>query len=128
MITTTRFGTSDFPRAKAFWDVIAGMAGAKLVYDRPTMVSYRGADGGMLLIGVPFEGSHDRGNGNMAGFAVPSRALVDAIHAKVLELGGTDEGAPGLRGDDPNGFYGAYFRDLDGNKLVAFRFGPPDEA
>lgn len=126
MITTTRFGTRDLARAKAFWRVIADMVGAKQIYDRPNLVAFRGEDGGMLLIGVPHQGEHEVGNGNMAGFAVASRALVDAVHAKALELGGSDEGAPGVRGDDPNGFYGAYFRDPDGNKLVAFRFGPPD--
>jgi predicted lactoylglutathione lyase len=42
------------------------------------------------------------------------------VHAKALELGGTDEGAPGPRGD---GFYAAYFRDLDGNKFAAVFFG-----
>ena len=42
------------------------------------------------------------------------------MHAKALSLGGKDEGAPGLRGDT---FYGAYFRDLDGNKFVAFHMG-----
>lgn len=40
-----------------------------------------------------------------------------AVHAKALELGGTDEGAPGPRGEQ---FYAGYFRDLDGNKLNAF--------
>jgi catechol 2,3-dioxygenase-like lactoylglutathione lyase family enzyme len=126
MITNTRFGTSDLARGKAFWGVIAPMVGAKQVYDRETLISYKGADGGMLLIGVPLSGDHDVGNGNMAGFMAPSRAAVDAVYAKALELGGSDEGAPGIRGDDPNGFYGAYFRDPDGNKLVVFHFGPPD--
>ena len=42
------------------------------------------------------------------------------VAAKALELGGSDEGAPGPRGD---GFYAAYFRDLDGNKLCAFALG-----
>jgi predicted lactoylglutathione lyase len=37
-----------------------------------------------------------------------------------MELGATDEGAPGPRGD---GFYAGYFRDLDGNKLNAFCMG-----
>src|SRR3546814_5383941 len=46
-----------------------------------------------------------------------SRENVDKIHAKALALGGKDEGAPGVRGGN---FYGGYFRDLDGNKLVAF--------
>lgn len=128
MISTTRFGTRDLARAKAFWRVIADMAGAQLVYDRDTIISFRGEAGSMLLIGMPLEGVHEVGNGNMAGFQVGSRALVDSIHARALELGGTDEGAPGIRGNDPNGFYGAYFRDPDGNKLTVFRFGPPDEA
>jgi predicted lactoylglutathione lyase len=127
MISTTRFGTRDLARAKAFWRVIADMVGAKVVYDRDTMISFRGAEGSMLLIGMPLEGMHEVGNGNMAAIGAPSRAAVDAVHAKALELGGSDEGAPGIRGSDPNGFYGAYFRDLDGNKLTVFRFGPPDE-
>jgi catechol 2,3-dioxygenase-like lactoylglutathione lyase family enzyme len=126
MISTTRFGTRDLARAKAFWRVIAEMVGAKVVYDRDTMISFRGAEGSMLLIGLPLEGVHEVGNGNMAAIGAPSRAVVDAVHAKVLELGGTDEGAPGIRGSDPNGFFGAYFRDPDGNKLTVFHFGPPD--
>ena len=40
------------------------------------------------------------------------------MYEKALELGGSDEGGPGPRGD--SGFYAAYFRDLDGNKLNAF--------
>ncbi|MDX1508741.1 MAG: VOC family protein, partial [Woeseiaceae bacterium] len=57
------------------------------------------------------------GNGVMIAIALDSPQKVDAFHAKALELGGTDEGAPGDRGDN---FYAAYFRDLDGNKLNGF--------
>jgi predicted lactoylglutathione lyase len=61
----------------------------------------------------------------MAAIAAGSRANVDKLHAKALELGGTCEGPPGLRGEEgPEAFYGAYFRDLDGNKLAAFCIGP----
>jgi predicted lactoylglutathione lyase len=45
---------------------------------------------------------------------------VDALYAKAISLGATDEGKPGPRG---GGFYAAYFRDLDGNKLNCFHFG-----
>jgi predicted lactoylglutathione lyase len=63
----------------------------------------------------------------MASLVVDSRAKVDALHAKALELGGSCEGPPGVRGDEgPGAFYGAYFRDPDGNKLAAFRIGPAD--
>jgi predicted lactoylglutathione lyase len=61
----------------------------------------------------------------MVALVLKERRQVDALHAKALALGGTDEGAPGVRGSEgPQAFYGAYFRDLDGNKLCAFRIGP----
>lgn len=58
------------------------------------------------------------GNGVMVAITMDAAEKVDAFHKKALELGGTDEGAPGPRGD--GGFYAGYFRDLDGNKLNAF--------
>ena len=60
------------------------------------------------------------GNGTMVALAARDRETAARVHAKALELGGSDEGAPGPRGD---GFYGGYFRDIDGNKLVACVFG-----
>ena len=63
----------------------------------------------------------------MTAIAVNSRSKVDEIHARALELGGTCEGPPGLRSEEgPQAFYGAYFRDLDGNKLCAFSIGPAE--
>ena len=65
------------------------------------------------------------GNGTMVAIPFERRDQVDAFYNRAIELGGSDEGAPGLRGDEgPQAFYGAYFRDLDGNKLCAFRVGP----
>lgn len=125
MLAVTRLGTRDLARARSFYDPIAALVGAGVAFDRPNLVAYKGAEGAMLLIGLPFEGEATAGNGTQAGFLAATRADVDAVHAKAIELGGTDEGAPGVRGDDPNGYYGAYFRDLDGNKLTVFRFGPP---
>jgi predicted lactoylglutathione lyase len=60
------------------------------------------------------------GNGSMHGFSFGTPQEVDAFHAKALALGGTDEGAPGYRAPK---FYMSYFRDLDGNKLCAFKIG-----
>jgi len=56
----------------------------------------------------------------MVALAVDSPATVDRVHRKALELGGTDEGAAGPRGEN---FYAGYFRDLDGNKLSVFFAG-----
>ena len=60
------------------------------------------------------------GNGMMIGLSLSSQDQVKALHARALALGSKDEGAPGDRG---GGFYGAYFRDLDGNKIDAFCMG-----
>ena len=59
------------------------------------------------------------GNGVMAAMNMESREQVDAFYAKAIELGATCEGGPGLRIE---GFYAAYFRDPEGNKLNAFIF------
>jgi catechol 2,3-dioxygenase-like lactoylglutathione lyase family enzyme len=127
MISAARFGTRDLARASGFYDAIAELIGAKRAMERPEMVGYRGADGATFVIGKPFEGDASAGNGNQMVIAATSRAVVDAVHAKALAMGGSCAGPPGIRGDDPNGFYGAYFRDLDGNKLCVYRIGAPDE-
>lgn len=127
MLSTGRVGTRNLPRAVAFYDGIAQLLGATKVYDRPDLAGYRGPVGGIFLVGIPFAGDASVGNGSQLGFEAPSRAIVDAVHATALKSGGTCEGAPGIRGGDPNGYYGAYFRDPDGNKLTVFRFGPPDD-
>jgi catechol 2,3-dioxygenase-like lactoylglutathione lyase family enzyme len=124
MLTVARYGARDLERAKAFYDEIAALLGAQRVIERPEVIGYRGVGGGSFMIGKPFEGEATAGNGTQVGFEAPSRAAVDAVHAKALALGGKCEGPPGVRGPDPNGFYGAYFRDLDGNKIAVFRFGP----
>jgi hypothetical protein len=81
-----------------------------------------------LAVCKPYDGNAAiAGNGNMASIACDSRAKVDALYAKAIELGARCEGPPGVRGEEgPQAFYGAYFRDLDGNKLAAFRIGPAD--
>jgi predicted lactoylglutathione lyase len=126
MLSMARIGTHDIQRAKEFYTAIAELLGASLSTDRPGLVGFKGPEGVTLMIGKPLEGEATVGNGTQMTLAAPSRAVVDAVHAKALEMGGTSEGAPGIRGTDPNGFYGAYFRDPDGNKLMVFRFGPPD--
>jgi predicted lactoylglutathione lyase len=62
------------------------------------------------------------GNGTMIGLHADTDEQVDRIHAHALANGGSDEGPPGPRGEQ---FYGAYFRDPDGNKLVAYVFKAP---
>ena len=124
MLKTARYGTRDLDRARTFYDAIAELLGAKRVFDRDELSGYQGPTGGMFVIGLPFEGEATVGNGAQMVFEAPTRATVDAVHARALELGGQCEGAPGFRGPEEMNFYAAYFRDLDGNKLLVARMGP----
>jgi len=124
MLMTARYGTRDLARAVPFYDAIAGIVGAKRVVDRDEVKGYQGPSGSMFLIGLPFVGEACVGNGTQMVFAAPTRAAVDAVHATALALGGACEGPPGFRGPEEMGFYAAYFRDLDGNKLMVAKQGP----
>ena len=125
MIGYVTVGTNDLPRATAFYDALLAELGAKRMLELPRGLMW-GVSWDKPSLGVltPFDGKPATvGNGVMAGIAADSRDKVDRIYAKALELGGSDEGPPGLRADGGEGFYAAYFRDLDGNKLDVFVYG-----
>ena len=127
MIGYVLIGTNDNERANAFYDALFGVIGGKRQMEFPGCVVW-GVSPTTPAVGVttPYNGeAASAGNGTMVALVVDTRAKVDALHAKALELGGKDEGAVGLRGDEGDqAFYAGYFRDLDGNKFCAFRVGP----
>ena len=134
MIGYVTLGSDNMPRARAFYDELLGSTiGAKRIME------FGDEAGGFTMWGTGFDkpglavtNPYNKqpavaGNGNMAAITLNSRDKVDSVYAKALELGGTCEGPPGVRGEEgPQAFYGAYFRDLDGNKLCAFRIGPAE--
>lgn len=126
MLGYVTIGTNDLDKAAAFYDAVLAPLDGKRMMPLERGVIF-GATRPCLGLIKPFDGQPAApGNGAMAALMAPTRAAIQAAYAKALELGGVDEGAPGVRGDDPNGFYAAYFRDLDGNKLCVFRMGPPE--
>jgi predicted lactoylglutathione lyase len=122
MIAYTTIGTADIEKAKAFYLAVLEEIGGSVIMDTGRLAAIGTAAGGaMLAVCTPYnEEAATPGNGNMVSIAPGSKELVDTLYAKALELGASDEGAPGQRMD---GFYGAYFRDLDGNKICFCQFG-----
>jgi catechol 2,3-dioxygenase-like lactoylglutathione lyase family enzyme len=117
MIGYVTLGTNDLPRAIKFYAELMSLLNAKIAYETDRSKAWTTGQGS-LSICKPFDGKPATvGNGTMVALAVDSTAMVDALYRKALELGGTDEGPPGERFP---GYYAAYFRDLDGNKLNAF--------
>ena len=123
MIGYVTIGTNDLKKAAAFYDKIAAEMGVGRYMETDKYVAW-GTPGGGAGLGVtePFDGQPmSVGNGVMVALGAKDKAQVDRLYKLALSLGATCEGPPGPRGD--SGFYAAYFRDLDGNKLNAFAMG-----
>ncbi len=122
MLGYCTIGVSEPERALAFYDALIAEIGGRRIFGNQDRIWFYGADAPpspMLALCIPYnqEAQHP-GNGNMVALPGGSPAEVDRLYAKAIELGATDEGPPGYR--VPNVFYGAYVRDLDGNKLCFF--------
>jgi catechol 2,3-dioxygenase-like lactoylglutathione lyase family enzyme len=129
MIGYVTLGTDDLERARSFYDALFETIGAKrlmqLEEDRGFTLYGKDLTRPSVVIMRPFNcEAASPGNGTMVALAMRSKEQVDAFHAKALELGASDEGAPGYRGDPSRGNYFAYFRDLDGHKFAAFTMAP----
>jgi catechol 2,3-dioxygenase-like lactoylglutathione lyase family enzyme len=124
MIGYVTLGTNDIGRAAAFYDELLGLLGAGRFMESDRFIAWAvSPDQPSLGVIKPFDGQPATvGNGVMISLAVDSNDKVDAMYRKAIALGARDEGPPGPRGLD--GFYAAYFRDLDGHKLNCFCWKP----
>ena len=121
MLGYVTLGANDFERAKAFYRAALAPLGAKPAMSGDRMELYSNGTGAMLGVCVPYDkGPATAGNGVMPAIAAPSREVVDQVHAAALANGGTCEGPPGERMPT---FYGAYFRDTEGNKVCVYKMG-----
>tara|TARA_B110000495_G_C22712621_1_gene418962 strand:+ start:219 stop:590 length:372 start_codon:yes stop_codon:yes gene_type:complete len=123
MIGYVTIGVKDMEKAKKFYtDLLTGL-GAKVLADMGRIAFIgESMDQPCLAVCIPVnEEEPQPGNGNMVAINPGSKAKVDEFYRKAIALGGSCEGAPGQRINDV--FYGAYFRDPDGNKVAFFQFG-----
>lgn len=115
-------GTNEFERAEAFYGALCDALGLKLRFSdqKAAAAAWQPADSDrpLLFLTRPFDGqAATPGNGHMVAFLAENRATVDSSHAIALAHGGSCEGPPGLRPHYHANYYGAYFRDPDGNKI-----------
>jgi len=115
-------GTNEFERAEAFYGALCDALGLKLRFSdqKAAAAAWQPADSDrpLLFLTRPFDGqAATPGNGHMVAFLAENRATVDGSHAIALAHGGSCEGPPGLRPHYHANYYGAYFRDPDGNKI-----------
>ena len=122
MIGYVTIGTWNMEKAKAFYTELLADLGANVIMDvgRIAFIG-TGMDKPMLAVCIPYDEKDPQpGNGTMIAIDPGSKEAVNKLYAKALELGASSEGEPGQRIEDM--FYGAYFRDLDGNKIAFYQF------
>jgi catechol 2,3-dioxygenase-like lactoylglutathione lyase family enzyme len=120
MLHHVSIGVADVARAAQFYDRVLPELGYKRVME---VLPYGIAYGDKLpafWIGLP----HDQqaastGNGVHVAFNATSEEMIRAFHRAALDAGGSDDGAPGPRPDYGPDYFGAFVRDLDGNKIEA---------
>jgi catechol 2,3-dioxygenase-like lactoylglutathione lyase family enzyme len=120
MIDHVSVEVTDYERSKTFYAEALRPLGYELVMEFDGNVagfaSQKKPD--FWLIGGTQSGS------THIAFAAPDRATVDAFHAAALAAGGVDNGAPGLRPQYHEHYYGAYAHDPDGNNVEAVCHSP----
>ena len=122
-IAHVTFGTRDLEKGARFYDAVMAEFGGGRMMETEKALGWSFPEGGPSIgITYPFDGN-DAGVGNGTMFAIMGKDedQVRRVHAAALANGGSCEGPPGLRA---NGFYAAYFRDPDGNKMNTFCIPP----
>lgn len=119
MIGYITLGTNNLERAAKFYDALFETMGGKRFMEFDGFIAWTSDPRKPgFCVTKPHDGNPATvGNGVMIALHAGSQEKVDKLHARAMELGASDEGAPGPRGDN---FYAGYFRDLDGNKLNFF--------
>ena len=119
MLGYCTIGTNNVEASRIFYDGLLAVLGGKRLIDMERGSAWGNSPAGaMLVVLKPYDGkAATAGNGTMPALAAPDTETVDKVYARALELGATCDGPPGLRMPT---FYGAYFRDPDGNKLCVY--------
>jgi catechol 2,3-dioxygenase-like lactoylglutathione lyase family enzyme len=109
------------PSSRRFYEAALAPLGFGLEFEHEGLVAFGSGERGRLIIYAserPITGFH-------VAFSAPSREAVNRFHAAALEAGGRDNGAPGLRPEYHEGYYGAYVFDPDGNNVEAVHHTVP---
>ncbi len=122
MFSYVMLGTNNLERAIAFYDPLMAILGHPRGGSNEEGVSWGSfCDNHTtgLCVGRPFNRHPaSAGNGVMLAFNAPNIETIQKLHQTALVSGGTDEGAPGFRPQYGEGFYSAYVRDPDNNKIA----------
>ena len=125
MIDHVSIAVSDLGRAVQFYEAVLGTIGYTAIDVRGSTVGFGKKYSEFWLNARPEMSPIPPRSGAHFCLRARSTAEVDAFHAAALSAGGSSDGAPGLRPHDgEGGYYAAFIRDHDGNRVEAVTFTP----
>ena len=125
MIDHVSVGVRHLERAARFYQTVLGAIGYERLEDRLQTVGF-GKKYPEFWINLRMSMPPVAADaGSHVAVRVRTRELVDAFHAAALAGGGASDGAPGLRPQHGEGYYAAFVRDPDGNRIEAVTFLQP---
>jgi catechol 2,3-dioxygenase-like lactoylglutathione lyase family enzyme len=122
MIDHVSVPVRDLVAAARFYEAVLATIGFAKLESRPATVGF-GKSYAEFWINLRADLSPAApGSGAHVCFRARSTEMIDAFHAAALKAGGADDGAPALRPQHGEGYYAAFIRDPDGNRIEAVTF------
>jgi catechol 2,3-dioxygenase-like lactoylglutathione lyase family enzyme len=113
---------AELDRAARFYEAVLATLGYAKLETRPATVAFGKRYSEFWLNHRPGLQAQPDGSGAHVALRASNPEMVDAFHAAALANGGASDGAPGLRPQHGDGYYAAYIRDPDGNRIEAVTF------
>lgn len=121
MIDHVSVAVRDITAATRFYETVLATIEIAKLETRPTTVGF-GKRYPEFWINLRVDLAAATESGAHTCFRARSKELVDAFYAAALQAGGSSDGAPGLRPAHGEGYYAAFIRDPDGNRIEAVTF------
>jgi catechol 2,3-dioxygenase-like lactoylglutathione lyase family enzyme len=122
MIDHVSIAVRDLERATRFYESVLVPLGYVLRETRPKTVAFGKRYSEFWLNLRADMPALPADNGTHVALRAPNVISVDMFHAAALAGGGVSDGAPGLRPEHGEGYYAAFIRDVDGNRIEAVTF------
>ena len=122
MIDHVSVAVRDLASAARFYEAVLAPLGFAKLEERAATVGFGKRYPEFWINHRPSRDPASTDSGAHIALRAASTAAVDAFHAAALDAGGTSDGPPGLRPQHGDGYYAAFIRDLDGNRIEAVTF------
>jgi catechol 2,3-dioxygenase-like lactoylglutathione lyase family enzyme len=122
MIDHVSVSVSDLDRSAVFYEAVLGVLGYSRLEVRAATIAFGKKYSEFWINHRPWMKPVDEDSGMHIALRASSEQMVEAFYAAALAHGGMSDGEPRLRPQHGDGYYAAFIRDPDGNRIEAVTF------